>query len=75
MFRRSDRSNRYKLRRHAVFVIKNVTREEDGEYIVSCSFGLRGREEEWDTVPLRVDNSVEVELTAELVLSTLSDRR
>jgi len=58
------------MSRKAEFVIDDV-REDDGCYIVTVSFGLKGQEREWDTLPLRIGNGVEVELSASIVLSTL----
>ena len=70
--RRVVRREKGRVSRHAVFVVDDVG-WQFGETVVTVRFGLRGCEEEWETLPLAIGNSVEVDLSASIELLSLRD--
>ena len=68
--RRVVRREKGRVSRHAVFVVDDIARDKNS---VTVRFGLRGHEEEWETLRLWEGNSVEVTLQADIELLSLRD--
>ena len=71
--RRVVRREKGRVSRHAVFVVDDIYHTVEGQRLVSVRFGLRGCEEEWETLSLAIGNSVEVDLSASIELLSLRD--
>ena len=71
--RRVVRREKGRVSRHAVFVVDDIYHTVEGQRLVSVRFGLRGREEEWESLRLAVGSSVEVTLQADIELLSLRD--